>query len=287
MQAAVLCMRPYKQLTHGALFRSHSPHIRSHGPCDASACIWMPPACRLAEELVAGAGRLEAAAEALSRAEKAEHDGAEAHSRYLAAVELLGERDEQLEELRADLMDVKELYRDQIEYMVQQLADLHAPHGDPGDALGRSAVVANGGPGGMIAWEGGRPGAHGLLLAGLPPRVPGLSSRRTSSDMNMAPSPSQPSDQHCQPDHANAVRVSVAGTSSMGGMQGTSIQDAGWDALRMHHASHAQGGSGIGGAPPTANGKRSSWSGPGGNAGASTASGNEGSSRAMHGSRYS
>lgn len=42
--------------------------------------------------------------------------------RYTAAVELLGERDEALEELRADLMDVKLLYRDQIEYLVKQLA---------------------------------------------------------------------------------------------------------------------------------------------------------------------
>lgn len=32
-------------------------------------------------------------------------------SRYVAAVELLGERDEALEELRADLQDVKNLYR--------------------------------------------------------------------------------------------------------------------------------------------------------------------------------
>lgn len=38
--------------------------------------------------------------------------------RYVAAVELLGERDESLEELRADLMDVKNLYREQIEFMV-------------------------------------------------------------------------------------------------------------------------------------------------------------------------
>lgn len=35
--------------------------------------------------------------------------------RYGAAVELLGERDEALEELRADLMDVKGLYKDQID----------------------------------------------------------------------------------------------------------------------------------------------------------------------------
>ena len=31
--------------------------------------------------------------------------------RYVAAVELLGERDEALEELRADLQDVKHLYK--------------------------------------------------------------------------------------------------------------------------------------------------------------------------------
>ena len=42
-------------------------------------------------------------------------------SRYAAAVEMLGERDEALEELRADLQDVKNLYRDQIEFMVMQL----------------------------------------------------------------------------------------------------------------------------------------------------------------------
>lgn len=40
-------------------------------------------------------------------------------------MELLGERDEALEELRADLMDVKNLYREQIEFMCEQLAGLH------------------------------------------------------------------------------------------------------------------------------------------------------------------
>lgn len=36
-------------------------------------------------------------------------------------MELLGEREERLEELREDLQDVKMLYRDQIEYMVEQV----------------------------------------------------------------------------------------------------------------------------------------------------------------------
>lgn len=47
--------------------------------------------------------------------------------RYAAAVELLGERDERLEELSADLRDVKSLYQDQIEFFVLQLSALQAP----------------------------------------------------------------------------------------------------------------------------------------------------------------
>lgn len=43
-------------------------------------------------------------------------------SRYAAAVELLGERDEALEEMAADLADVKQLYKQQIEALVAQLA---------------------------------------------------------------------------------------------------------------------------------------------------------------------
>lgn len=47
--------------------------------------------------------------------------------RYAAAVELLGERDERLEELSADLRDVKSLYQDQIEFFVLQLSALQPP----------------------------------------------------------------------------------------------------------------------------------------------------------------
>jgi hypothetical protein len=45
-----------------------------------------------------------------------------AQARLAAATELIGERDETLEELRADLVDIKSMYKDQIEYMVLQLA---------------------------------------------------------------------------------------------------------------------------------------------------------------------
>lgn len=44
-------------------------------------------------------------------------------ARYRAAVELLGERDEEVEELRADIQDVKELYKEQIALLVEQAAD--------------------------------------------------------------------------------------------------------------------------------------------------------------------
>jgi TATA element modulatory factor 1 TATA binding len=43
-----------------------------------------------------------------------------------ACTELLGERDERLGELEADVHDVKALYRDQIEFMVERLALLEA-----------------------------------------------------------------------------------------------------------------------------------------------------------------
>jgi hypothetical protein len=44
----------------------------------------------------------------------------ELQARYSAAVELVGERDEQLEELANDLEDVKQMYRQQIETLLAQ-----------------------------------------------------------------------------------------------------------------------------------------------------------------------
>lgn len=41
--------------------------------------------------------------------------------RYHAALEMLGERTEQVEELRADIADVKEMYRSQIVELVQKI----------------------------------------------------------------------------------------------------------------------------------------------------------------------
>lgn len=69
--------------------------------------------------------------------------------RYVAAVELLGERDETLEELRADLMDVKNLYREQIEFMVMQLTQQQA-----GEDAGRYAASLAGLGGSMASLNG-------------------------------------------------------------------------------------------------------------------------------------
>eukprot|EP00252_Welwitschia_mirabilis_P005829 TRINITY_DN1642_c0_g2_i1.p1 TRINITY_DN1642_c0_g2~~TRINITY_DN1642_c0_g2_i1.p1 ORF type:complete len:993 (-),score=296.66 TRINITY_DN1642_c0_g2_i1:497-3475(-) len=44
--------------------------------------------------------------------------------RHASALELMGERDEELEELRADLADVKEMYREQVEMLVSQIEKL-------------------------------------------------------------------------------------------------------------------------------------------------------------------
>jgi chromosome segregation ATPase len=41
--------------------------------------------------------------------------------RHAAALELMGERDEELEELRADIVDLKEMYREQVNMLVNKI----------------------------------------------------------------------------------------------------------------------------------------------------------------------
>eukprot|EP00803_Ostreobium_quekettii_P008079 evm.model.scf_194.7 EVM.evm.TU.scf_194.7 scf_194:69068-76365(+) len=77
---------------------------------------------RLAEELVRESQRAESATSALIDLERLKEQHRDLESRYAAAVELLGEREEQLEELRADLQDVKELYKEQIAFLTEQAA---------------------------------------------------------------------------------------------------------------------------------------------------------------------
>lgn len=67
------------------------------------------------------------AADSLTRLPQLQAEYQELQQRYAAAVELLGERDEQLEELAADLADVKQLYKQQIEALVAQLAQAGTP----------------------------------------------------------------------------------------------------------------------------------------------------------------
>ncbi|WOK98543.1 golgin candidate 5 [Canna indica] len=49
--------------------------------------------------------------------------------RHSSALELMGERDEELEELRADLIDVKEMYREQVDLLVNRIQRLTSSAG--------------------------------------------------------------------------------------------------------------------------------------------------------------
>ncbi|KAL6559898.1 Golgin candidate 5 [Orobanche gracilis] len=49
--------------------------------------------------------------------------------RHSAALELMGERDEELEELRADIVDLKEMYREQVNLLVNKIQRLSSPVG--------------------------------------------------------------------------------------------------------------------------------------------------------------
>eukprot|EP00850_Spirogloea_muscicola_P023114 SM000329S12577 [mRNA] locus=s329:100171:106397:- [translate_table: standard] len=58
--------------------------------------------------------------------------------RHSSALELMGERDEQVEELRADLHDVKQMYREQIDMLVSQIERLSSIAGNNPQAAGCS-----------------------------------------------------------------------------------------------------------------------------------------------------
>ena len=79
----------------------------------------------MAEEVIAAAGAEEASRSALADAASAQQEHRQAQQQLMACTEMLGEKEERLEELRADLQDVKQLYKDQIEFMVEQLAHVN------------------------------------------------------------------------------------------------------------------------------------------------------------------
>lgn len=43
--------------------------------------------------------------------------------RHFSALELMGERDEQVEELQSDLADLKQMYREQVDSLVKRLSE--------------------------------------------------------------------------------------------------------------------------------------------------------------------
>lgn len=77
--------------------------------------------CSLASQLVTEAQRLAKAEVALLDVQEVERKYEDLQHRYRSCVELLGEKDEKLSELEADLRDIKEVYRDQISYLAEQL----------------------------------------------------------------------------------------------------------------------------------------------------------------------
>lgn len=64
-------------------------------------------------------------------------------ARLAACVELLGERDERMEELKADLSDVKEVYKEQISFMAEKLTENLTDGSERVESIG---VAAPGGP---------------------------------------------------------------------------------------------------------------------------------------------
>ncbi|XP_031277721.1 golgin candidate 5 [Pistacia vera] len=84
----------------------------------------------LAEELVKMTGQCEKL-----RAEAAMLPGIRAEldalrRRHAAALELMGERDEELEELRADIIDLKEMYREQVNLLVNKIQVMSSSMGN-------------------------------------------------------------------------------------------------------------------------------------------------------------
>ncbi|KAI8467159.1 MAG: TATA element modulatory factor 1 TATA binding-domain-containing protein [Monoraphidium minutum] len=86
----------------------------------------------LAEELLAAAHAAEAAGAAAAEGAALRGQVEDLRARYAAAVELAGERDEQLDEVRADLADVKDLFRAQVEHLVAQIEEARRGGGGSG-----------------------------------------------------------------------------------------------------------------------------------------------------------
>ncbi|KAG0251442.1 hypothetical protein DFQ27_008762 [Actinomortierella ambigua] len=75
----------------------------------------------LSEELVKVSVELESLQEAATRVPALEQELKQLEGRHAAALELLGEKTEEVQELKADLADVREAYRDQLNELLGQL----------------------------------------------------------------------------------------------------------------------------------------------------------------------
>ncbi|KAL8252404.1 hypothetical protein R6Q59_036097 [Mikania micrantha] len=75
----------------------------------------------LAEELVKMTEECEKLRSEVSQLPGLKADIEALRRRHSAALELMGERDEELEELRADIVDLKEMYREQVNMLVNKI----------------------------------------------------------------------------------------------------------------------------------------------------------------------
>ncbi|XP_076881225.1 golgin candidate 5-like [Bidens hawaiensis] len=75
----------------------------------------------LAEELVKMTAECEKLRSEVSQLPSMKAEMEALRRRHSAALELMGERDEELEELRADIMDLKEMYREQVNILVNKI----------------------------------------------------------------------------------------------------------------------------------------------------------------------
>ncbi|KAI8054963.1 TATA element modulatory factor 1 TATA binding-domain-containing protein, partial [Gilbertella persicaria] len=78
----------------------------------------------LSEEVLSMSQEIEQLRKEVKRTKDLETQHQQLDSRYQTLLELLGERTEQVEELKADLQDVKEMYKSQIIDLVQKLDQL-------------------------------------------------------------------------------------------------------------------------------------------------------------------
>ncbi|XP_025611476.1 golgin candidate 5-like [Arachis hypogaea] len=61
--------------------------------------------------------------------------------RHSVALELMGERDEELEELRADIVDLKEMYREQVNLLVNQIQRMNPSMGNTNFSEGAAGLT--------------------------------------------------------------------------------------------------------------------------------------------------